>query len=127
MKNRIFERAGYSLMIGALGVLLPLGAAQADSMDQERMNTEHSGETWSSEPRTTTTPSDSTFSSGSDTTHPTGRYDQRTAPQGAQGPMRSDMYMSDREREIRNRLFPLPGEGDARTAIGDHNATGKSY
>ena len=136
MKKHTLAKAGCSLIIGAFGVLLPLSAAQADNMDQDRMYQDRSGSTWSTEPQTLP-PSDPTTSSGNDTTHPPGRYDNQTAPQGAQGPIRSDMSTDSRysgrtqewskkDRELQNRLFPLPGEGDPRPAIGGHNATGSS-
>jgi hypothetical protein len=98
MKNHVLAKAGCRMLIGAVTVLLPLGAAQADNTD--RMQHEKSGSGWSTEQRTTP-PSD---------TPPSMQYDSQSAPQGAQGPIRSDMSDNRTPERIRNEHEQMPRE-----------------
>lgn len=90
MKKHFLLKSGCSILIGLSGLLIPLTAVQAvegDRVIEERLDSGGTGNTQS------TTPSDETT---------TRQYDDQSIPQGAQGPMRSDMAMdksaSERER-----------------------------
>lgn len=114
MKKSILLKSMASVLMGAL---LPLSAVQALDL-QDRIRMEGLGES---------KPADMRSAPSSDM-HSSEQYGTQAAPQGAQGPMRSDMkdddqstrHSADRSpqrsteeinRDIEKRLYPIGGAG----------------
>jgi len=111
MKKQDLFKSGCSILVAAVGVLVPLASAHAlDLLDRIRL--EHLGGGWSSGPQ-------STRQTDVAPTAPTTQYDSQNTPQGAEGPIRSDMSTDqsgaqkaeDYNRDIQGRLGPAGGIG----------------
>lgn len=79
MKKQLFLKSGCTLLIALFGAVLPLSSAQAEDLLESihKLRTdERAAKTYMKSHTSSTMPRDSTYQS---------------TPQGAQGPMRSDM------------------------------------
>jgi hypothetical protein len=108
MKKQHLFKSGCSILIAAVGVLAPLTSAHAlDLLDRIRL--EHLGGGWSSDTQSTMRTDAA----------PPSQYGNQGTPQGAEGPIRSDMSTDqsaaqkaeDYNRDIQRRLGPVGGVG----------------